>query len=59
MRVKKEKINDLIKHNKKIFLENQQLKNELNDLYKSQEDNKSGINKLEQYNRSSFMIEIA
>ena len=55
----KGKINDLIKDNKKLFLENQQLKNELDDLYQNQEDNKSDINKLAQYNRSSFMIEIA
>ena len=34
----KEKINELINDNK-IFFENQQLKNEINDLYRSQEVN--------------------
>ena len=45
----REKINELINDN--FFLENQQLR--------SKEVNNSNINKLAQYNRSSFMVEIA
>ena len=47
----REKINELINDNKNFFLENQQLR--------SKEVNNSNINKLAQYNRSSFMVEIA
>ena len=55
----KEKIKDLIKDNKKMFSENQRLHNEIKALYQSQEENQIEINKLAQYNRSSFMLELS
>ena len=54
-----EKIKDLIKDNKKLFSENQRLHNEIKALYQSQEENQTEINKLAQYNRSSFMLELS
>ena len=55
----KEKIKDLIKGNKKMFSENQGLHNEIKALYQIQEENQIEINKLAQYNRSSFMLELS
>ena len=55
----KEKIKDLIKDNKKMFSENQRLHNEIKALYQSQEENQIETNKLVQYNRSSFMLELS
>ena len=55
----KEKIKDLIKGNKKMFPENQGLHNEIKALYQIQEENQIEINKLAQYNRSSFMLELS
>ena len=54
----KEKIKDLIKDNKKMFSEDQRLQNEIKALYQSQQENQTEINKLAQYNRSSFMLEL-
>ena len=55
----KEKIKDMIKDNKKMFSENQILHNEIRALYQSQEENQTEINKLAQYNRSSFILELS
>ena len=55
----KEKIKDLIKDNKKMFSENQRLHNEIKALYQNLEKNQTEINKLAQYNRSSFMLELS
>ena len=55
----KEKIKDMIKDNKKMFSENQRLHNEIRALYQSQEENQTEINKLAEYNRSSFMLELS
>ena len=38
---------------------NKQLHNEIKALYQSQEENQIEINKLAQYNRSSFMLELS
>ena len=54
-----EKIKDLIKDNKKMFSENQQLHNEIKALYQSQEENQIEINKLAQYSRLYFMLELS
>ena len=50
--------NLIIKDNKKMFLENEQLHNEIKALYQSQEENQIEINRLAQYNRLSFMLEL-
>ena len=55
----KSKIQDLINDNKKIHLENVQLKKEIDETNTKQEENEIKINQLEQYNRSSFMLEIS
>ena len=55
----KSKIQDLINDNKKIHLENVQLKKEIDETDTKQEENEIKINQLEQYNRSSFMLEIS
>ena len=55
----KNNIKDLIKDNKKNFSENQRQHNEIKSLYQSQEGNQIEINKLAQYNRSSFMLELS
>ena len=47
---RKEKIKDLIKIIKKMFLENQQLHNEVKVLYLSQQENHIEINKFTQKN---------
>ena len=52
-------INDLIKGNEKMFSENQQLHNKIKAIYQSQEENQIEINKLTQYNRSSFILELS
>ena len=44
---------------KKMFSENQQLHNKIKALYYSQEENQIEINKLAQYNRQSFMLELS
>ena len=59
LKIKKDKIKDLIKDNKNVFSEKQQLHNKSKALYQSQEENQIGINKLAQYNRSSFMLELS
>ena len=59
LKIKKDKIKDLIKDNKNVFSEKQQLHNKIKALYQSQEENQIGINKLAQYNRSSFMLELS
>ena len=42
-----------------MFSENQRLYNEIKASYQSQEENQIEINKLSQYNRSSFMLELS
>ena len=42
-----------------MFYENQQLHNEIQASYQSQEENQIEINKLAQYKRSSFMLELS
>ena len=56
MKVRK-KINDLIKDNKKFFLENQKLDGQILELEKCTRENKLSTNQLEQYNRSFFLVE--
>ena len=51
------KINDLIKDNKKFFLENQKLDGQILELEKCTRENKLSTNQLEQYNRSFFLVE--
>ena len=58
MKVRK-KISDLIKDNKKFFLENQKLHGQILELEKCTRENKLSTNQLEQYNRSSFILEIS
>ena len=55
----KRKIKDLINDNKKMFLENQRLHNEIKALYQCQEDNQIEMNKMAQYSRSSFTLELS
>ena len=63
----KEKINDLIKDNKKLFLENlghlldtlKTFLGQILELEKCARENKLSTNQLEQYSRSSFMLEIS
>ena len=55
----KEKINRLIKDNKKLFLENQKFHGQILDLEIYARENKLSTNQLEQYNRSSLMLEIS
>ena len=56
MEVRK-KINDLIKDNKKFFLQNQKLDGQILELEKCTRENKLSTNQLEQYNRSFFLVE--
>ena len=42
-----------------MFSENQQLHNKIKAIYQSQEENQIEINKLTQYNRSSFILELS
>ena len=53
------RIQDLINDNKNIHLENQRLKQEIDTTNNKQEENKINLNKLAQYHRSSFMLEIS
>ena len=55
----KEKINALMKDNKKLFLENQKLHGQILELEKCARENKLSTNQLEQYIRPSFMLEIS
>ena len=55
----KRKIQDLINDNKNIHLENQRLKQEIDTVNNKQEENEINLNKLAQYHRSSFMLEIS
>ena len=55
----KRKIQDLINDNKNIHLENQRLKQEIDTMNNKQEENEINLNKLAQYHRSSFMLEIS
>ena len=56
MKVRK-KINDLIKDNKKFFLQNQKFDGQILELEKCTRENKLSTNQLEQYNRSFFLVE--
>ena len=55
----KDKIKDLINDNKEIVSENQRLHNEIKTLKGNQEENQIEINKLAQYNRSSFILQLS
>ena len=55
----KGKIQDLINDNKNMHLENQRLKQEIDTMNNKQEENEIDLNKLAQYHRSSFMLEIS
>ena len=55
----KENIKDLINDNKEIVSENQRLHNEIKTLKGNQEENQIEINKVAQYNRSSFMLQLS
>ena len=55
----KENTNDLKKDYKKLFLENQKVHGQILELGKCARENKLSTNQLEQYNKSSFMLEIS
>ena len=55
----KQKISQLLEDNKKIHLDNTRLHHELNNMKSVVNDNGIEVNRLAQYNRSSFMLEIS
>ena len=55
----KQKISQLLEDNKKIHLDNTRLHHELNNMKSVVNDNGIEVNRLTQYNRSSFMLEIS
>ena len=58
LKSKRRRSNNMIIKDKKMFLENEQLHNKIKALYQSQEENQIEINRLAQYNRLSFMLEL-
>ena len=54
----KKTIHDLIEGNKKMHRENIQVHAEVNDLVEKSKQNKTLINQLGQYHRSSYMVEL-
>ena len=55
----KQKISQLLEDNKKIHLDNTRLHHELNNMKSVVNDNGTEVNRLAQYNRSSFILEIS
>ena len=55
----KQKISQLLEDNKKIHLDNTRLHHELNNMKSVVNDNGIEVNRLAQYNSSSFMLEIS
>ena len=59
LKIKKRRSKIRLRTTKKMFSENQRLHNEIKALYQSQEENQTETNKLAQYNRPSFMLELS
>ena len=55
----KQKISQLLEDNKKIHLDNARLHHKLNNMKSVVNDTGIEVNRLAQYNRSSFMLEIS